>query len=77
MLESNPSRTSRLVTRPNDTQRRWPLVSAFYRLDRFPHAFKNSSREGAANAASFFVPQPGTFFSPSEAASVTLFTTHC
>ena len=48
MLESNPSRNSQLETHPNDEQGRRPFGRRLDRLDRFPHASSNSSREAVA-----------------------------
>ena len=48
MLESNPSRNSQLETHPNDERGRRLLGRRLDYLDRFPHAFQNSSSEVAA-----------------------------
>ncbi len=48
MLESNPSRNSQLETHPNDERGRRLLGRRLDCLDRFPHAFQNSSSEVAA-----------------------------
>jgi len=47
MLESNPSRNSRLETHPNEDKERRVLARRFFVLERFPDAFENSSKEMA------------------------------
>jgi len=60
MLESNPSRNSRLETHLKDEQGRL-MIGAPYHSDRFPHAFRNSSRKCRREAASLsFHPACGS-----------------
>ena len=47
MLESNPSRNSRLETHPNEDKKRRVLARCFFVLERFPDAFENSSEKMA------------------------------
>jgi len=45
MLESNPSRNSRLETHPNEDKERRVLARRSSVLERFPDAFENSSEK--------------------------------
>jgi hypothetical protein len=45
MLESNPSRNSRLETHPNEDKERRVLARRSFVLERFPDAFENSSKK--------------------------------
>ena len=47
MLESNPSRNSRLETHPNEDKERRALARRSFVLERFPDASENSSKEMA------------------------------
>jgi len=61
MLESNPSRNSRLEIHLNGEPGRRPCGSALDHSDRFPHAFKLINRS-CREAASLFLPRQSLLF---------------